>query len=170
MITRRQAMAQTCSALLALALPRWTLRHNTTAQNSVSAAPDGALELQIQSSILRIEFDRKMRSRVFALFGPDPKPLAPFSVTETLTGVRTWSDFALKASHREHVTDAFGAGERLSLTGTSGVLRKDVSVTIYSEFPSFAIFDVLTRVAPMRSGRIGWFRCVPGLRKIIFSA
>jgi len=74
--------------------------------------------------------------------GPGPKVLAPFSASETLTGIRTWSDFALKASHREHVTDAFGAGERLSLTGTSGVLRKDVSVTIYSEFPSFAIFDV----------------------------
>jgi alpha-galactosidase len=38
--------------------------------------------------------------------------------------------------------DGFGSGERLSLTGKSSDLRKDVSVTIYTDFPSMAIFDV----------------------------
>jgi len=74
-----------------------------------------------------------------------------------VTGPRTWSDFALTASRREHVSDAFGAGERLSLTGKSGDLRKDVSVTIYSEFPSFAIFDVTyTNEGPARLAIRNW--------------
>ena len=74
-----------------------------------------------------------------------------------MTGPRTWSDFALTASRREHVSDAFGAGERLSLTGKSGDLRKDVSVTIYSEFPSFAIFDVTyTNEGPARLAIRNW--------------
>jgi alpha-galactosidase len=142
MITRRQALAQTCCALLGLALPRWCSAQNGLADNSSSATPDGSPDLEIESSVLRIEFDRKMRTRVVALIGPSPQILAPFSASETLTGLHTWSDFALTASHREHVTDAFGAGERMSLSGKSGDLRKDVEVTIYKEFPSFAIFDV----------------------------
>ncbi len=145
MITRRQAIAQTCCAVLGLALPRWNSGQNGSAQHSAPAtAPNGFPDLQLQSSVLRIEFDPSLRSRVVALLRPNPEVLAPFSASETVigTGIRTWSDFALSASRREHVSDAFGSGERLSLTGKSGDLRKDVSVTIYSEFPSFAVFDV----------------------------
>src|ERR1700691_1231147 len=143
MITRRQALVQTCSALLGLALPRWSSWQNSSARDSAPATgANGVSDLQIQSSVLRIEFDHFLRSRVVALLGPNPKLLAPFSASETVNGIRPWSDFALSASRRQRVSDVFGAGERLSLTGKSGDLRKDVSVTIYSEFPSFAIFDV----------------------------
>jgi alpha-galactosidase len=143
MITRRQALVQTCSALLGLALPRWSSGQNSPVRDSAPATGgNGVSDLQIQSSVLRIEFDHHLRSRVVALLGPNPKVLAPFSASETVTGIRTWSDFALSASRRGPVSDAFGSGERLSLTGKSGDLRKDISVTIYSEFPSFAIFDI----------------------------
>jgi alpha-galactosidase len=141
MITRRQVITQTCCAMLGVALPRWNYGQNTAARQSAPA--DNAFpDLQLQSAVLRIEFDHHLRSRVVALLGPEPRILAPFSASETVTGIRTWSEFALSASRREHVSDAFGAGERLLLTGKSGDLRKDVSVTIYSDFPSFAIFDV----------------------------
>ena len=42
----------------------------------------------------------------------------------------------------ERITDTYGTGEKLTLTGTSGVLRKNLSVTIYDEFPNLAVFDV----------------------------
>src|SRR6202167_6173926 len=142
MITRRQALAQTCCAVLGFALPRWNSGQNGPAHNSVPAAPEGFPDLQIQSSVLRIEFDRRLRSRVVALLGSSPRILAPFSASESVASIRTWSDFALSTSHREHVSDTFGAGDWLWLTGKSGDLRKDVSVTIYSDFPSFAVFDV----------------------------
>jgi alpha-galactosidase len=116
----------------------------SAARKPAPAATDNAApDLQIQSSVLRIEFDHNLRSRVTALFGPRPKPLTPLSASEIVTGVgRTWSDFALSSRHRETVSDAFGKGERLSLIGKSGDLRKSVSVTIYADFPSIAIFDV----------------------------
>jgi alpha-galactosidase len=107
-----------------------------------SGALKVATSRQIQSSVLRIEFDHNLRSRVVALFGGKPRVLAPFSASETIAGVRRWSNFTLSANRRERVSDSFGSGERLSLTGKSGDLRKDVSVTIYSDFPSMAIFDV----------------------------
>ena len=137
------ALAQICCLLLCLALPGWNAGQEGLAQQRPAAAAlNVATDLQIQSSVLRIEFDRNLRSRVIALFGPRPEVLTPFSASETVTGIRTWSNFAVSASRRERVSDAFGTGERLSLTGKSGELRKDLSVTIYSDFPSIAIFDV----------------------------
>jgi len=84
------AIAQTCCVLLFLVLPGWNSGQNSTGHKSHSAgALNGATDLQIQSSVLRIEFDRNLHSQVVALFGPTPKILAPFSASETVTGVRT---------------------------------------------------------------------------------
>ena len=130
--------------------------HKNSANPPAAATGKGsndATELQIQSSALRIEFDRNLHSRVVALLGSSPKPLTLFSASETVTSAgHTWSDFALTSSHREAFSDAIGKGQRLlltgqsstgqSLTGKSADLRKNISVTIYADFPSIAVFDV----------------------------
>jgi alpha-galactosidase len=55
------------------------------------------------------------------------------------------------------VSDTFGAGERLTLTGKSGDLRKSASVTIYADFPSLAVFDVeYTNDSPAQLKIRGW--------------
>jgi alpha-galactosidase len=98
---------------------------------------------QIQTPNLRIEFDKNMRSRVVARFGSKDIPLGAFSASETVKGSeRSWYDFVLASQSHEHVTDTYGTGERLTLAGTSGVLRKNLSVVIYDEFPNLAIFNV----------------------------
>ena len=98
---------------------------------------------QIQSPSLRIEFDKDMRSRVVARFGGKEIPLGAFSASETVKdSERSWYDFALDSQTHERITDACGAGEKLTLTGIAGELRKDLSVTIYDEFPNLAVFDV----------------------------
>lgn len=98
---------------------------------------------QIQSPSLRVEFDKNMRSRVIARFGAKEIPLGAFSASETVKSTeRSWYDFALSSQTHERFTDAYGAGEKLALTGTAGVLRKNLSVTIYDEFPNLAVFDV----------------------------
>jgi alpha-galactosidase len=144
MMKCKRVIALTCCVLLSLVLPGWNSGQNKSAEKDTAARAGGdASHLQIQSSVLRIEFDRNLNTRVVALFGPSPKPVTPFSPSETVAGIgRSWSDFALTSSHREAVTDAFGAGERLALTGQSGDLRKSISVTLYADFPSLAIFDV----------------------------
>jgi alpha-galactosidase len=139
-----RAIALAFCVLLGLALPGWNSRQIDSSQRTIPPGVDSsATDLLIQSPVLRIEFDRNLHSRIVALLDPSPKPLTSFSASETVTGVgRTWTDFALTSSHRSTVTDAFGTGERLSLTGQSGDLRKSISVTIYADFPSLAIFDV----------------------------
>ncbi len=144
-------IALVCCVLLSLAMTGWNSGRDKSAQRPAAGSPGNGAnstnDLAIQSSILRIEFDRNLHSRVVSLLGPNPKPLTPLSASETVTGIdtgidRSWSDFALTSAHRETVSDAFGKGERLSLTGQSGDLRKNLSVTIYAEFPSIAVFDV----------------------------
>jgi alpha-galactosidase len=146
-ITKRSRAIVSC-VLLSVVLPASISGENGSAGKSAPSTENNVSpELQIQSAVLRIEFDHNLHTRVTALFGSKPKILVPFSASETVTSTtRTLSDFPLTGSRREHVTDTFGEGERLSLSGklndNSLSLRKDVSVTIYKDFPSIAIFDV----------------------------
>src|SRR5690242_16911472 len=118
------------------------------AAGHTSARPDesagrSASVAQIQSPSLRIEFDKNMRSRVVARFGAKDIPLGAFSASETVKGTeRSSYDFALSSQKHERVTDTYGAGEKLTLAGISGVLKKNLSVIIYDEFPNLAVFDV----------------------------
>jgi alpha-galactosidase len=143
-IMRGRRIALTCSVLLGFALLGSNSRQSNPSQPLTPAgAGDAMTDLQIQSSVLRITFDHNLHSQVVALFGPNPAPLTSLAASEIVAGSgRTWNDFALISSHREQVSDAFGTGERLSLTGKSGDLRKSISVTIYPDFPSIAVFDV----------------------------
>jgi alpha-galactosidase len=165
---RGRTVAETCCVLLALALPVWNSGQSRLAQEPTPAgALKASTDLQIQSSVLRIEFDHNLRSRVVALLGRSPQFLTPFSASETVSGVRPLSEFPLSASRRESVSDAFGSGERLSLSGKAGDLRKDVAVTIYSEFPSIAVFDVTyTNEGVARLAIRGWANQQYSLRAI----
>jgi alpha-galactosidase len=117
-----------------------TARPDRAATRSTSVAADLP---RIQSPNLRIEFDNNMRSRVVARLNGKEVPLGAFSASETVKGKeRSWDDFALASQSHDRVTDSFGGGERLTLTGKSGVLRKNLAVIIYDEFPNLAVFDV----------------------------
>jgi alpha-galactosidase len=159
MMRRKQAIALMCCVLCGVASPGWNWGQDNSGQQSIAAsAGEPSTDLAIQSAVLRIEFDHNLHSRVAALFGPGAKLLTPFAPTETVKGAgRAWNDFALSASHRENVSDVFGKGKRLSLTGKSGTLRKNIAVTIYADFPSLAVFDVeYANEGPTRLTIRGW--------------
>jgi alpha-galactosidase len=98
---------------------------------------------QIQGASLRIEFDYNLRSRVIARFDNKETTMGPFTASESVTAAdKAWTEFPLTSQKHERVSDAFGRGERLTVTGKSGTLTKSVSVTMYDEFPAMAFFDV----------------------------
>ena len=108
-------------------------------KSATAAVPLPAERPSIQSPDLRIEFDNNMHSRVVARLNGKETPFGAFSASETVKGSdRSWNDFAVASQSREHVSDNYGSGEKLTVTGTSGVLRKTVSVTIYDDFPNLA--------------------------------
>ena len=98
---------------------------------------------QIQGQNLRIEFDQHLHSRVVARFDGKDTPLGPFRASETLANAGiTQTDFLLISQSHERVSDAFGAGERLTVSGKAEALTKTLSVTVYDNFPAMAFFDV----------------------------
>jgi alpha-galactosidase len=98
---------------------------------------------QIQDNNLRIEFDNHLRSRVVARFDKTETLMGPFTASETVTTTDTpWTEFLLTSQKHEHTKDDFGEGERLTVEGKSGALRKTVSITVYHDFPAMAFFDV----------------------------
>ena len=113
---------------------------------------------QIRSANLRIEFDRNLRSRVVARFDNKDTTLGPFTVSESVTAAdKRWTDFPLASQKSEPVTDAFGTGQRLILTGKSGTLTKAVTVTMYEDFPTMAFFDVqYTNTGTSKLAIKGW--------------
>ncbi|MFZ0954126.1 MAG: hypothetical protein WAN17_17785, partial [Candidatus Sulfotelmatobacter sp.] len=139
-MTRPPALALTTLTLLTLSFG-WSPGQTNKAAHPPTAV-DSSAKPQIESKILRIEFDRNLHTRVVPLFTAT-KSLTQFSASETLEGAtRTFTDFALTSAQTEKISDAFGPGQRLTVTGNDGTLRKKVEVTIYNDFPSIAVFEV----------------------------
>jgi len=139
--TRYQKLrATTVSALwattgaLAIVLSSWS---------SAAAADVSRSTPQVQGEHLSIQFDRYLRSRVVSRFDGKETTMGPFVASEKVTiADKIWSEFSLVSQKSERVTDAHGAGERLMVVGKAGPLTKEVTVTIYDEFPAMAFFDV----------------------------
>ncbi|HXY03096.1 MAG TPA: glycoside hydrolase family 36 protein [Terriglobales bacterium] len=70
-------------------------------------------------------------------------PFGPFAASErvtTTTGIS--AEFPFISQQSEHMKDNLGAAQRLTIIGKTGNLSKTVSVTIYDDFPTMAVFDV----------------------------
>ncbi len=113
---------------------------------------------QIQGERLRIQFDHYLRSRVVARFDGKETTMGPFVASERVAVAgRVWSEFSLFSQKSERVSDAFGAGERLIVMGKAGPLTKEVTVTVYDEFPAMAFFDVrYTNTGATKLAVKGW--------------
>ena len=102
-----------------------------------------AARVFVESPILRIEFDKQMRSRVIARFEGKEIALGPFTASETVSidGAEV-ADFTLTGHKSQNVRETLGAGKQTTLTGTAGTLQKTVTVTMYDRFPQMAFFTV----------------------------
>jgi len=97
---------------------------------------------QIQGGNLRIEFDKRLRSRVVARFNKKETVMGPFVASETLTSDQAQTDVLLTSQKQGRTKDTFGAGTQLTIEGKTRTLTKKVTVTIYDDFPAMAFFDV----------------------------
>jgi alpha-galactosidase len=152
----REIMTKTLSVAVILAVV--LTGGKLAAHPDKAATPLPAGSPQIQSSALRIDFDKNMRSRVVARFNGKEIPLGGFSASETLkTKERSWDDFALVSQSHARVSDNFGGGEKLSLSGKSDRVQKDLSVTIYDDAPNLAVFDVTyTNIGKSKLDIVEW--------------
>lgn len=106
-------------------------------------AESASVAAQIQGQNLKVEFDRNLRSRIVARFDGKETLLGPFATTETLTtATAKRAIFHLISQRSDRVKDDIGPGQKLTIEGNAGKLTKTLTVTVYDDFPSMAIFDV----------------------------
>lgn len=103
--------------------------------------------LSIAAPHITLEFNQDLHSRVVAHFGGSSSSesitTGPFSASEFLLGNGTaWKDFKFVSDRCGEVSDVFGQGSQIQLTGKSGTLTKVVKVTLYHDFPSSAVVEV----------------------------
>jgi alpha-galactosidase len=125
---------------------------------SAGAADTSTSTSRIQGEHLRIEFDRYLHSRVVARFDGNETTMGPFVASERASiADKIWGEFSLVSQKNDRISDAFGAGERLTVVGKAGPLTKEVSVTIYDDFPAMAFFDVrYTNASATKLAVKGW--------------
>lgn len=99
--------------------------------------------VQVDGTNIRIEFDHQLHSRVIAKFDDRPNALGHFSASEFVTiAGKAVNDFAFKSQKTESVHDQIGTGKLYQIVGDDSLLRKEISITLYDDFPAMAVFQV----------------------------
>ncbi len=102
----------------------------------------------LRSAYLKIEFNHQMYSRV-RIPSKTGKPLmSAFQPSEYLiTEGGALKDFALEFSRTESFSDSIGRGQKLVLRGAGvigdAMIQKEITVKIYDDFPTMAVFRVV---------------------------
>jgi alpha-galactosidase len=109
--------------------------------------------IHVQSGDLRLEFDRRMWSRVVARTAAGEVPLGELAPTEVIqVGGREETEFELRQSGRapiEHVR--LGRGQRIHLDGANPRLGKRVTLTVYDAHPGLVTIESRYTVLGQRS-------------------
>ncbi len=123
------------------------------AEASQAVAP-----VRIGDHVMALEFDARMRSRVFMFDGREPAPLGDFESSETVTVAegRAVESFAL-VDHRSERRDdaALGQGMLHTLRGVADVgIEKTVRVVFWNRYPGFATLTASYRNLTGRDAKI----------------
>ena len=138
-LDRATRRALTLGAVVLLLLTAGPAQPATTGATEVPA--------RVEAQGFRLEFDGQMHSHVVATVGGAETALGPYQASETVsTAAGEISSFVLDGRSAEPAHDALGSGLRVVLTGqaqgAAAGLRKTVAVTVYEDFPRFALFTV----------------------------
>ncbi len=108
------------------------------------AQKDSAVELE--SKNLRLRFDKNLHSQIVAKRTSADIIVGDYSPSEfvIVAGNRV-EDFAFEKQVKENLDDEIGKGKRHLITGASAALRKEVSIALYDDFPSVAVYQVSYR-------------------------
>lgn len=92
---------------------------------------------------IQVLFDDKLHSKVVAKLGNRPVEVGEYSPSEfVVVAGNEMKDFAFKEHQQEKVDDAIGAGTKHLINGSSAALRKEITMTLYDDFPSMVVCQV----------------------------
>jgi len=100
-------------------------------------------DMIVEGENIRIEFTDQLYSRVVALFDGNERIIGEFAPSEYLTVPEIdIHDFAFAQRTVTSLNDEIGTGKSYTYTGYRDGLRKEVTVTLYNDFPDMAVFSV----------------------------
>lgn len=143
--SRRQFVKLTGGFALALRhglLPAQTISHGSAASQSQTGV------VTLTDSVLRIDWDANLHTRVWRRAGPRWIPMSSRGPSEYLLlgNGQHLADFALTRQTRGDIEDANGPGTRLTITGTGAAgIEKTMSVTSHHRHPGIALVRVSYR-------------------------
>ncbi|HPR88306.1 MAG TPA: alpha-galactosidase [bacterium] len=117
----------------------WALLLTAAMVLACAAKPDG---VTIANKSIQLRFDRALHSQVIAFSGP-AVTLTEMSASEypVVNGAAV-TDFLAETHNVHPVKDALGEGKQHILIGQAPGLSKQVSVTLYNDWPDVAVLQV----------------------------
>lgn len=99
---------------------------------------------KIENQFLQIQFNDSLFSKVTSTLENENKTLNDYSATEyVVVDGKEIKNYFIKKVERRDIENIIGEGEELVVTGLSNEgIQKQVSVSIYDDFPTAAIFNV----------------------------
>lgn len=98
---------------------------------------------QISGWGFTLEVDQRTFTRLVAVGEGARTELGPYRASDfVVVAGRALEEFSLQSQSEARVSDAFGAGLRLTVIGARAGLRKELRVTVYDDVPALAVVEV----------------------------
>jgi alpha-galactosidase len=109
----------------------------------MSCGDMGGSAIVVDGQNIRIEYNDELHSRVIAKFDRRNIQVGNYQPSEfILVDGDTMKDFHFVYKMNETISDNIGAGKKYVITGNNGRFTKEISVVLYDDFPTMAIYKV----------------------------
>jgi alpha-galactosidase len=100
--------------------------------------------LRVNGEKISIEFNEQLRSRVISAIDGKDVILGDYSLSEylILNNEKVTDDFKILGHEEKLVQDKIGKGKGYIITGSSGNLKKNISIISYDDFPTMLFFNI----------------------------
>ncbi len=106
-----------------------------------SREPKPAFQVKVENIV--IEFNDSLYSRIQASFDGKKTVLGDYNPSEFVTASgKKMPKFVIVNHAEEEIHDQIGNGKQYRITGENSILRKEVNICIYPEFPTMAFYTV----------------------------
>jgi alpha-galactosidase len=112
----------------------------------------------ISGKNISVYFDQQLHSLISSKFDNSTKILGNYQPSEYVMILdNPITDFQFKSKSQKNLQDRWGKGHQLIVTGESEKLRKEVSISIYDDFPMMAVYQVrYTNIGETELVITGW--------------
>lgn len=97
----------------------------------------------VEGKNVQVLFNHELHSKIIAKIDGRQVEVGGYAPSEfVVVAGNEMADFAYEDHQQESIDDAVGRGKRHRITGSNATLRKEVSMSLYDDFPAMAVCQV----------------------------